>query len=452
VLLATLFTLAATSQAMPSEVIGVVHDEVLVGPAEAPVHRRLEVGVVADIGYDVAGTANPVSIVIEAHARWPRVEPAAGFVVSRIDEDGGLEPSTTSILSLPRERCARSCTIAVDVAIDWPAESGRAPTSVAWELVATIRSPDGGSIIGAVTFSGDSLRTTAGAGSEPWFAVLAVLPLVAIAVGVGLRSRLPARRRRTRAAVDGAVVGSVTVLAVALAVLPFVVPPASLEPAAGGMAYSLVYVGPTLAIALVSGLFRWWRGAGDWLAIVLVGGALALLVFGARLAGAASETFLVQGLRVASVATILVAVAVAGAVADRSQQDVSKPIRKQGRPLASSRLLVAAIQVALVVGLATVHWPAAAFLAGAVGVWWFGSGALLGLVTTALAAGFAAMLFFDGSLLLSGPRWMPIEAVTLGLAVFASVIGMLAAFGAIGRHPGGGVPDEAPNPRPIPID
>jgi hypothetical protein len=430
ILVAALFALAATSQSPPVQVTDVAQDEVILSPGDQPVHRRLSVLVHAGATTTSPTVAPaPLRIVIEARPLWPLVDPPARFVVSRIGRDGGLEPSAGSGFTVDPRTCGGECTVDVDVAVDWPASADRPRSSVAWELVATAWAVDG-YIYGSIDVSGDGLHRTAGGSGVWWLALLAAIPFAAVVAGRRLAALVRIGRHGAQAAGDWAVIVATSVLAVGLTVVPFVVPPSTLEPAAGGVAAWLEAIGPVLGFSIGAGLVRWWAGAGGFLAAVVLGGSFIGLLFGARLAIAASQTFLERGIEIAIAATLLAGVALVGGVARAGGDDGEDA---SGR-VSPARIIVAGTQFALVIGLAATNALAALLLAIALLVWWNGRGHLLGLVSFVLGGWFAVMLVLGPSFIFGG-RWGAIESTSLFLGGIAALIGVLVAFGGFARHP-----------------
>jgi hypothetical protein len=429
-LLGALVALAATSPMPRPHVTAVARDEVVLSPGDPPVHRRLTIRIAP--GPTPATAGSPIRIDIQARPTWPRVDPPARLVLARVGDDGELEPSTGSSLSVEPKVCGAECTIEADVAIDWPAASGRPSSSIAWELAATIASSSQyNSVFGSIDISADGLHDTIGAYNSWWMALLVVIPFLAIALANRLGQWLRIETRAARSAGDALVVVAASLLAVGLVAVPFLVPASALEPAAGGVAQGAVFLGPVLGASTAAALVRWWSGEGDMLGIVVLGGILAGLLFGARLSGDASETFLARGLQIAALATLLAGVTLVGALARLGGPDGEPPTE----PVSTSRVVVAGIEVALVVGLAPINIFASLLLAVGLILWWEGSGHLLGLASLVLGGAFLGLLFLGGPTLFGGPKWTPVEALSILLGGWAALIGLIVALGVGARHP-----------------
>lgn len=425
------FVLAATSQSPPSSVTRTEADEIQMLPGDPPVHRRLTVIVsVAAPGESGAAVGNNLRTSLEARMRWPRVEPPARFVISRIDPSGGLLPGDGPVLHLDAAECPPGCVVEVDVAIDWPNADGRPFSSIAWELAVTSRALSG-YVQGGIGIEGDVTGPPANGSSAVLLACLAILPFIGLAVG--------SRRRRPTGSVgvtrptDWLVVGSTGALVVGLAIVPILVRAESLSPVVPVVRGLAIAGAPVLAGSLAGGLFRWWTGRGDVLAALLLGASLIGLAFGARLIGEASHTFLVRGLQVAAGATILASVAIAGAVTRPNTPD---PHATDGpaRPFGAGRIAVAGILVAFAIGLTGTVFPVGILVALATYLWWSGSGVMLGIVCFFVGGGLAAGLVVGGPTFF-GPRWTAFEAATMIAGGLVSLFGILVAFGAVARYP-----------------
>lgn len=428
---ATLFALAATSYAGPTQITDVAQDEVIVSPGDPVVHRRIVVAVVHRLSTPSStGPATPIETAFQARPRWPFVDPPARFTLARVRADGSLEPATGASLSLPPDACPTECRIELDVAIEWPDSAGRPRSSIAWDLAATILVRSG-TISGSVDVSEAGLNRPGGAANAWWMAALAVVPLLAIRIGGRHRRAVADERRGVRTLGDAAGLVSAGLLAGLLVLIPLVLPRGAIEPAAVGVERGLLAVCWFLAGALVVGLVVWWQGAGDGLAIVLVGATLVGLVLGARLIAAASTTFAERGLQIAVVGVILagIAIVVASARPDRSWAP-------DQAPPGMDRIAVAGLLVALVIGLIPVAFVAAALLAVAIAIWWWtGRGHLLGVATFLIGGLFAAMLLMQGPVMFGFTRWTPIETATLYVGGITCLIGLFAAFGSFALHP-----------------
>jgi hypothetical protein len=97
-------------------------------------------------------------------------------------------------------------------------------------------------------------------------------------------------------------------------------------------------------------------------------------------------------------------------------------------------VVIAGIEVALIVGLAPINSLAALLLAIGLFLWWQGSGHLLGLASLVLGGAFLGLLFLGGPDLV-GPRWTPVEALSILLGGWAALIGLIVALGLGARHP-----------------
>lgn len=429
-LLGAVVALAATSPMPRPHVTAIARDEVILSPGDQPVHRRLTIRIAP--GPSPAAAGSPIRIDIEARPTWPRVDPPARLVLARVGDDGELEPSTGSSLSVDPEACGAECTIEADVAIDWPAASGRPSSSIAWELAASIASANQySSVIGSVDISADGLHETIGTYNSWWLALLVAIPFLAIGLANRLGRWLRIGTRAAQSAGDWLVVAAACLLAAGLFAVPFLVPASSLEPAAGGVAQGAVLLGPVLGASVAVALVRWWSGDGDLLGIVVLGGVLAGLLFGVRLFGQASETFLARGLQIAALATLLAGFTLVGALGRLGGRD-GEPAT---RPVSTSRVVIAGIEVALIVGLAPINSLASLLLAIGLFLWWQGSGHLLGLVSVVLGGAFLGLLFLGGPEILGGPKWTSVEALSILLGGWAALIGLLVALGVGARHP-----------------
>ena len=429
-LLGAVVALAATSPMPTPQKTAVARDEVILSPGDPPVHRRLTIRIAP--GPTPATAGSPIRIDIQARPRWPRVDPPARFVLARVGDDGELEPNTGSSLSVDPEVCGAECTIEADVAIDWPAASGRPSSSIAWELAATIASANQyNSVFGTIDISADGLHDTIGVNNSWWLALLVVIPFLAIALASRLGRWLRIGTRAARSAGDALVVAAASQLAVGLLAVPFLVPASALEPAAGGVAQGAVLLGPVLGASIAAALVRWWSGKGDMLGIVVLGGVLAGLLFGARLFSQASDTFLARGLQITALATLLAVVTLIGALARLGGRDSEPPTG----PVSTSRVVIAGIEVALVVGLAPINTFASILLAVGLILWWEGSGHLLGLASFVLGGAFLGLLFLGGPTIFGGPKWTPVEVLSILLGGWAALIGLIVALGVGARHP-----------------
>jgi hypothetical protein len=430
ILLGAAVALAATSPMPRTHVTAVARDEVILAPGDPPVHRRLTIRIAP--GPTPATAGSPIRIDIQARPRWPRVDPPARLVLARVGEDGELQPSAGATLSVDPKACGAECTIEVDVAIDWPAAGDRPSSSIAWELAATIASENQyGSVMGSIDISANGLRDTIGVDNTWWLALLAVIPLLAISLSDRLGRWLRIGTRAARSGGDALVVAAASLLAVGLFAVPLLVPAAALEPAAGGIAQGAVLLGPVLGASVAVALVRWWSGDGDLLGIVVLGGVLAGLLFGARIFGQASETFLARGLQIATLATLLAAVTLVGALARLGGRDGEPAIG----PVSTSRVVIAGIEVALVVGLAPINSFASLLLVIGLILWWQGAGHLLGLASLVLGGAFVGLLFLGGPTILGGPKWTPVEVLSILLGGWAALIGLIVALGLGARHP-----------------
>ena len=434
---AALFALAATSQAPPVHITEVARDEVLLAPGDPPESRRLTVrlrpGTTAYAGSDAD---RPLQIVVEARARWPFVEPPAGFSLARAGEDPPA-PGAVSRLSVDPAACGEECTLDVEVAVDWPAPPDRPRSSVAWELVVTMRSI-GGYVSGFIDIEGEGLVDRSSPANAGWLLALLLLPAGAILIGDRLRRRAPVPPRGVATAGDAVVLACAGVLASGLVLLPVLVPDAGLEPAALGFGRVVLLGGVGFGIAVVVGLVRWWLGAGELLAIVVLAGLFLGLLVGARLIASASETFAARGLQLATVGTGLAGVALAGAVARRSPgREPPQPTPNAVRtpPVGTARLVVAAILVALTVGLGPFLPWLAALLGFGVAIWWAGRGHLLGVASIVAGSVLAVLLLMRGPVLFGGVTWNEIDEVSLWAGGIAAAIGLFAALGVMARHP-----------------
>jgi hypothetical protein len=429
-LLGAVVALAATSPMPRPHVTAVARDEVILAPGDPPVHRRLTIRIAP--GRTPATAGSPIRIDIQARPTWPLVDPPARFVLARVGDDGELDPSTGSSLSVDPAVCGAECTIEADVAIDWPAASGRPSSSIAWELAATIASDSQyNSVSGSVDISADGLHDTIGVSNSWWLALLVVIPFLAIAFADRLGRWLQIGTRAVRSAGDALVLAAASLLAAGLFAVPFLVPASALEPAAGGIAQGAVLLGPALGASIAVALVRWWSGEGDLLGIVVLGGLLAGLLFGVRLFGQASETFLARGLQIAALATLLAGVTLVGALGRLGGRDGEPPTG----PVSTSRVVIAGIEVALIVGLAPINSLASLLLAIGLFLWWQGSGHLLGLASLVLGGAFLGLLFLGGPDIIGGPRWTPVEALSILLGGWAALIGLVVALGVGARHP-----------------
>lgn len=427
------FILAATSQSPPTSVTAIERDELLLAPGDPPVHRHLVATVSVSARSSSTGSPDPVLTSIEARARWPRVEPPARFVITRLTADGGVEPGTGSgpVLHLAPDECSRGCVIDLDVAIDWPDAAGRPPSSIAWELAVTSRASSG-YVQGGISIEGDETGTTAAGSTGVLVAVLGLLPFVGVMVGGQMRR--PAAKHGVTSGLDRITAGSTLLLVVGLALVPVVVPSRAFEPAAGGVGTFAWAGSPLLAAALVGGLVRWWSGRGDVLAATVLGGGLIALLFGARLVGEASQSFIVTGLQLAVAGSVLASVSIAGALT-RPDMPEATDLDAPSEPFGAGRIAVAGVLVALALGLLGTVFPVGVLLGFALVVWWAGRGVMLGLTTFFLAGGLCAVLVLGGPVLF-GPRWTDFELATILLGLLASGVGFVAALGGLAPHPG----------------
>jgi hypothetical protein len=177
--------------------------------------------------------------------------------------------------------------------------------------------------------------------------------------------------------------------------------------------------------ALVVGFVRWLGGSGALLVVAVIDLAILAIPIGGVLTGASSGVFSDRGL-VLTVA-LAVALTVAGLLA---------PIRLDDRDrLATGERLVvlgAGLAVAVIFGLASNDSANGLIYLGclqlaAIVAWWNGSGWLLGF--TSLAG-----VVLVGLAVLVG-HWTAAGALTQAGILSGSVIGLLAAFRQIGRHP-----------------
>ena len=442
-LLATAFALAATSSSPPNVVTGVAQDEVTIAPGDPPVVRRLRVQFPSIYQYTPSPAPDaapaPTEIAgLEARGRWPLVQPPPRFVVSVVEGHDLVATNRGASVSLVPGACAQGCSLVFDVAIDWPDGGGAPRSSIAWELAATIRAPQAGSISGSVSVIGDGL-TRPGQGSFVGaLLVLGIVPLAAIVVGD--RRRRSAERGRTGARTlgDWATIAAASGLIAFLALVPFGVPGRALEPAAGGVGEFILFVGRCVAVGLVAALVVLWHGSGDGLAVLAAGGTLAGLLFGARLIDAASMTFAERGVQLAIVVTVVAAVTIAGAVARPGLPDpptVTEDGRVPDAP-GAGRLIVAAILVALVLGLIPGAPLAALVMAGGLTAWWStGRGHLLALAALVVGGMLVFFLLMQGPTLFGFVRWTPIETASMYLGGLACLVALGAAFGGYALSP-----------------
>jgi hypothetical protein len=453
---AATFALAATSYAGPTEITDIARDEVALGPGDAPITRQATVRIRPTLYPPTPSeAASRLEIVIEARPRWPFVDPAPEFAIGRQGESPP-PASTASRLTVDPTACGEECSVDVTVAIDWPAPPDRTASSVAWELAATLRARTG-TVSGSINVDGAGLVDRTGLGQAVWLLVLLAIPSAAIVIGDRLRLNGRPPGRGVNTAVDAAVLAAGGLLAASLLLLPVLIPPERLEPAAGTLGQAAVFGGVAFGVAVLGGLVLWWKGEGGVLAIVVLAGLLLGLLFAARLFVQASETFFARGLQLAVGATLLAGVALAGGIARRSPgAEPSAPPQPPGQLLpsepsqppessqppdppppsvATSRLVVAAILVALTVGLLPLA-PLLAFPLGlAVALWWVGSGLLLGIMSVVIAGLIVGLWLIGGATLFGGPRWGELDKIGFAACFLAAAVGLFAALGVVGRHP-----------------
>lgn len=434
---AALFALAATSQAPPSQITEVARDEVLLAPGDPPVSRRLAVRLrPGGAAYAGSDPDRPLEIVVEARARWPFVEPPARFALARAGEDAPA-PAAVSRLSVDPAACGEGCTVDVEVAIDWPAPPDRPRSSVAWELAVTMRSI-GGYVSGFIDLEGDGLVDRSSPANAGWLLILLLVPAAGTLFGDRVRRRAPLSSRGVATAGDAVVVACAGVLAVGLMLLPVLVPAAGLEPAVLGIGRVVLLGAVGFGIATVVALVRWWLGAGELLAIVVLAGLFLGLLVGARLIASASETFAARGLQLATVGTLLAGVALTGAVARRSpgrEPPEPTPDMLPVPPIGTARIVVAAVLVALTVGLGPFLPWLAALLGFGVAIWWAGRGHLLGIASIVAGGLLAILLMMRGPVLFGGVTWNEIDEISLWAGGIAAALGLFAALGIMARHP-----------------
>jgi hypothetical protein len=429
-LIAALFALAATSPARYSQVTVTAPDEVLFDPGDTTVERR------ATVAIRDADNSGVGSIAIEARSRWPLVEPAPRFVITR--EGAPTSASGSAQLWVDPETCPIDCRVPIVISITWTGSGDQMPTSVAWEVAATAFAEQGGGF-----FSGSSVLQISSDGFAarwhglaPWVSVpLALVIAVLILAATGRIA--PVERRGITTAAEGVVLIASVALAGILIVGPLVASPSVLEPAAGYASGLLraASLAAGLAIAVATGL--WLRGSGALLATAIVVTSVIGLPFAARLIGEASATFAGRGLALVGGVSVVAAISLAGALMRPGRiGDVAW--------VPPSRVFVAAVGIAT----ATALFIASALDRGASGIaaslalahvvavilWWGGGGRLLGLTSLAIGGGTILRGLMGGPNLF-GPGWTSWDlTMILGVCLGAGVT-LVAAFGGIGRHP-----------------
>lgn len=428
------FAIAATSPAQPTkEATTVEPDEVLLAPGER-VDRFATVTVIR-VGPES-------SIVIEARSRWPFVDPAPRFEVIR--EGDEPVPGGSSQTWVDPASCLDGCNVRVAIAITLPAPPDRGATSIAWELVSTVRAgPTEG-------FSGGDIVTIAGQGFAsrqhvlaPWVSIPFALVLAALLFAVGgIPSRVARRGVRTRD--DALVLTASSVVAAVFVTAAIVLPQSTFAPAAGGVGRFALIMSLVAGCSVVAGTILWWRGTGAALAIVLVSIALVGLSLAARLIDDSSATFARAGLLATLALTIIGTIALVGAL--------RRPGRIGGAWIAPSRIVVAAVGSATAIGLIVVTGldtlttetvPATgAIHAAAVAIWWKGNGMFLGLTSFAIGAA-TVLRAAAGSVSFSTKPVADEWTVFTMVAVLAGTgVTLLAAFDQFASFPR----------RPIPTD
>jgi hypothetical protein len=431
-----LFALAATSASYPSSVTAVAGDVVMVEPGAPPVHRTATFKI-ADV--TSSDTRVPTSIRIEARPRWPFNEPPPRFALTVDGVPSGpraaIDPS----------RCARGCTIDVDIAIDWPAAAGQGPSSAAWELAATVEQSGGLPywFYPAVALSPGGGALNQGSLGGAWLLGLAaVLPLTALAIGAAWRPRRePAttegeRRTGVHSAQDVVAVASAAGLIGLLVVAVIGIQPKQIDPPVGGSGIVLIILAAIMALAIGVGLVRWIRGSGTVLAVSLATTALISLPVAAILIASATPTFAERGIQIAIAGVVLLTGAGFFAL---TRRDPEAPDVTQGRigVLASQVALLCALMIATAGGGG---FGAPAFLAltlqaTALWSWWDGSGRFLGFTNLLILAGTGVALLFRGPGLLFTQPWTSTDRLLQYGVAAGAIVGLFAAFGSFGRDP-----------------
>jgi hypothetical protein len=432
-----LFALAATSASYPSTVTDVVDDVVTVEPGAPPIHR-LGTFEIPAIGSGSA-TEPPTSIRIEARPRWPFNEPPLRFALS---VDGVASGPRVAI---DPGRCRTGCTIDVDVAIDWPAAAGQDPSSAAWELAATVEQTGG---LAYLFYPGVSLAPGGGAASPGWsdaaqlLVFAAILPLAALVIGAAWRSR-----GRAAAIDDGRQIGirsgqDIVTVAAGVGLIGLLVfaavrfPPNRIDPPLQGSGTVVIVLAAIMAAAIAWGLVRWLRGSGTVLAVSLATTAIIGLPVVAMLVASATPTFAERGVQLGIASAALLTAASFFALT-RLDPDARGVTLGRIGVLVSQVALLAALLIATGGGggFAGPAFLALTLHAAALWSWWDGSGRFLGATSFLILAGTGVALLVNGPGLFFTQSWTAADRLLqYGVAVGA-IVGLLAAFGSIGRDP-----------------
>jgi hypothetical protein len=421
------FAIAATSPAPPiSQMTAVAPDEVLFAPGESSVERHAIVSI-----FRISDSS---SMVIEARSRWPFVEPAPRFLVSL---EGVAQDGADALASvwIDPTACPDPCEAAVLVEVSRPGVADPTESSIAWELVVTVRAGlNEGLTPTDLTVTGQGFASRQHA-LAPWVSVPLALVLAAILFAAG---GIPSRvaRRGIRTWDDALALAAAAMVAAAFVIAAIVVPQSTFAPAAGGAGRFALILSMVAGLSVVSGTILWWRGSGAALAIVLVSISFIGLSLATRLIDDASATFARSWLLATLALTIIGTIALVGAL--------RRPGRIGGEWISPSRVLVAATGATTVVGLLVAlrldsaveeSVPVLAPIhVAALVIWWQGNGKVLGVTSFVVGAATALRAVTGFSWLLGGPLTGWDYFTTTGVIVGAGVT-LLAALDVFASYP-----------------
>lgn len=442
------FAIAATSSGPPiSQITAVAPDEVLFELGESSVERHATVSI-----FRISDSS---SMVIEARSRWPFVEPAPRFQVSLEGAEQDGADASASIWIDPRA-CPDPCEAAVLVEVSRPGVADPTESSIAWELVVTVRAGlNQGLTPTDLTITGQGFASRQHA-LAPWVSVPLALVLAAVLFATGgIPSRVARRGVRTRD--DALTLAAAAVVAAAFASAAIVLPQSTFAPAASGAGRFALIMSAVAGFSVVAGTILWWRGSGAALAIVFVSITLVGLSLAARFIDDSSSTF-ARTLLLATVGlTVIGTIALVGAL--------RRPGRIGDAWIEPSRILVAAVGSATAIGLfvamrldsaaeQSVPVLAPIHLAALV-IWWNGNGKVLGVTSFVIAAATALRAVTGLSWLFGGP-WTGWDFFTMTGVIVGAGVTLLAALNGFASYPrspadGASIETEATAPAMDPV-